>query len=109
SFSLLTPLLVLGDTCSFFDEEPTILWPRRDNLADATLFNDRISLRPNTRPQEQLSDVAETHLNVIDAVLTRAISKQASSDGDFRVVLVLDGECGCVLRIRIVKGERHLG
>src|SRR5690606_17405150 len=54
---LLPARLVLRDAGRLLDDEPAVLGPGRHDLADLALLDDRVRLRADPRPEEEVGDV----------------------------------------------------
>ena len=114
------PAAESGRARRFLDEEPDLLGLGVDQLLDATLFDDRVCLRPDAGPEEQLGDVAQPTRDPVDEVFGFPRPEIAPRDGD----LARLGQC-CrqrlldpVARVRrpaleiplvALEQQRHLG
>ena len=105
----LSPLLVLGDAGCLVDEQAAIFRTRADDLADASLLDDRVGLRADAGAEEKIGHVAQANLGLVDEVLARAVAEQAARHRDVRVVAELGRKRVRVILVRVVEGDGHLG
>src|SRR6516225_10901840 len=69
--------LELGDAGSLFDDSPSISRLAAENLPDASLLDDGIRLRPESRAHENVLDVAQAAELAIQQVLALTRAEQA--------------------------------
>src|SRR5581483_5043002 len=85
-----------------FDEEAALLGLRVDELVDAALLDDRVRLRADARPEEELRDVLQATGSAVDGVLRFARAEVAARDEDLARPSELGGEAarGELVRLR---------
>ena len=67
----------------FFDNRATVGWSAAQDLPNASLFDQRIGLRPKPRAHEQLLNIAQAAEFPIQQILTIARAEQTPRDDDF--------------------------
>jgi hypothetical protein len=73
----------------FFDDGAAIRRTAAQNLADASLLDERVGLRPEARAHEQFLDVAQAAEFSIQQIFAVAAAEQAARDGNFSGVVLL--------------------
>ncbi len=76
------PGLVFRDAGGFLDEHPPFGRPRRQNLPDLALLDDRIGLDAQTGIHQEIVDVAQTADLAVDQILALTRSVQTAADLD---------------------------
>src|SRR5262249_29380766 len=72
----------LRNSRSFFDDRTTIERLARENLSDASLFDDRVRLRSQAGSHEDVLDVAQPAQLSVQQVLTFTRAEEAPGDND---------------------------
>ena len=60
--------LELGDSGGLFDDRATVLGARRNDLANPTLLDDRVSLGANAGSEEEIGDIAQPAWRAVDEI-----------------------------------------
>ena len=85
-FGLLAPLLVLGDTRGFLQEDPQLLGLGLDDARDHPLLDDRVGARPQAGAEEKIVDIPAPHRDVVDVVRRIAVARQHALDRELGVL-----------------------
>ena len=105
ALGLLAALPVLPDPGGLLEDHAPVLGPRRHQLRDVPLLDDRVAARADARVEEEVADVAQAARRLVDQVLALARAVEASPDLDL-------AEAGVGLRcpaVGVVEREDDLG
>ena len=79
--------LELGDAGGLFDHTPAVLRLGAEDLPDASLFDDGVALGAETRPHENILDIAQARRAAVNEVFALPGTVQPPRDGDFAALL----------------------
>ncbi len=81
-FSQTPPALVLRDARRLFNHRTPVLGFGRKDLPDAALLDNRVALRAEAAPHENILNIAQPGLPTVDQIFAFAGTKQAARDRD---------------------------
>ncbi len=84
-FGLAPAFAVFRDARRFFEEHAQFFGLRFDDARNHALFDDRIGARAESRAEEDISDVAPPHVQVVDVVRRFAVALEHALDRNFAV------------------------
>ena len=100
---LLLAVAVLGDPCRLLEDLPPVRTAGGQDLVDAALADDGVSLPAQTRVHKQLVDIPQPHGLLINIVF--ALPAAVVAAGDHHLAAVNGGEDP----LAVVQHQRHLG